>query len=369
MAATPNIMRRIAQTGQSSFAPQPFAPQIVSTASPIPGGLPPESVATSVAPPPPPAPTPQSIGGQQSLTPGQIIFTEYQARVFNQTEAMYKTSGFLGISLFEDSYLLSKATANYIVSNIGLSGPVASINPSATQTYRGVLGIANPAPPPPPDPNTGTGVSVGTGAGNGTTVAVATTPTKGSTVPTPPPTPTPVTTVSPNLPTSVSNVVNAGNVGGSAGEFSGGTRPSFGTGTLPSGPSGGSKIICNELYRQGYLSEQMWDADERYGEMMFEKDPKLVIGYQMWARSVVKYMRKNPNNTKMAAWLFKPWTEYMGYKMGVVEKPTLRGRFTNWIGTQFSYAVFNAYNGKRLLDKYNYKVFKAENNIPTYNLA
>lgn len=358
MAATPNVMQRLAATGQSSVAPQ-----IVSTASLIPGGLPPQS-ATSVAPPPPPAPTPQSIGGQQSLTPGQIIFTEYQARVFNQTEAMYKTSGFLGISLFEDSYLLSKATANYIVSNIGLSGPVASINPSATQTYRGVLGIANPAPPPPPPPD----VSVGTGAGNGTTIAVATTPTKGSTVVTPPPTTTPVTTVSPNLPTSVSNLVNAGNVGGSAGS-SNITSGLTGTGTLPTRPNGGSKIICNELYRQGYLSEQMWDADERYGEMMFEKDPKLVIGYQMWARSVVKYMRKNPNNTKMAAWLFKPWTEYMGYKMGVVEKPTLRGRFTNWIGTQFSYAVFNAYNGKSLLDKYNYKVFKAENNIPTYNLA
>jgi len=135
----------------------------------------------------------------------------------------------------------------------------------------------------------------------------------------------------------------------------------------PSGISAGSKyantggkIICNELYRQGYLSEQMWDADERYGEMMFETDPKLVIGYQMWARSVVKYMRKNPNNTKFAYWLFKSWTEYMGYKMGVVEKPTLRGKFTNWIGTQFSYMVFDLYNGKRLLDKYNYKLFKLD---------
>ena len=346
---------------------QSFAPQMVSTASPIPGGLPPQSTAT-VAPPPPAPVAPQSIGGQQSLTPGQIIFTEYQARVFNQTEAMYKTSGFLGISLFEDSYLLSKATANYIVSNIGLSGPVASINPSATQTYRGVLGIANPAPPPPPppDPNTGTGPSVGTGAGDGSAVTVATTPTNGSTV-VATPTPNPVLVTSPELPTSVSNTIVAGNTGGSASGGSSSTTGLYPGYTTPS--YGGSKIICNELYRQGFLTEELWDADERYGEMMFEKDPKLVIGYQMWARSVVKYMRKNPNNTKMAAWLFKPWTEYMGYKMGVVEKPTLRGRFTNWIGTQFSYAVFNAYNGKRLLDKYNYKVFKAENNIPTYNLA
>ena len=46
----------------------------------------------------------------------------------------------------------------------------------------------------------------------------------------------------------------------------------------------------------------------------------------------------------------------MGYKMGVIEKPTLMGRFTNWIGSKFSYMVFDLYNGKRLLDKYNQKV-------------
>ena len=116
---------------------------------------------------------------------------------------------------------------------------------------------------------------------------------------------------------------------------------------------GGRKIICNELYRQGYLSEKMWDADERYGDMMFEKDPKMIIGYQMWARKVVKYMKNNPNNTKMAYWLFKPWTEYMGYEMGIVEKPTLRGRFTHWVGKQISYITFNLFGGQYLLNKYN----------------
>ena len=131
-------------------------------------------------------------------------------------------------------------------------------------------------------------------------------------------------------------------------------KPTVGrtTVTLPSRGRGG-KIICNELYRQGYLSEEMWDADERYGDMMFESDPKLVVGYQMWARSVVKFMRENPQNTKLAYKLFKPWTEYMAYKMGVVEKPTIMGRLTNWIGTQLSYMVFDLYGGKRLLDKYN----------------
>ena len=151
MAATPAVMKQLQKTGttyipgglppNNSVAP----PQLVKPpVSPIPGGLPPVM--------PTPAPAAPQIGGEQSLTPGQIIFTEYQARVFNQTEAMYKTSGFLGISLFEDSYLLSKATANYIVGNIGLAGTLESINPSASQTYRAVLGIPNPVAPPPTPP-------------------------------------------------------------------------------------------------------------------------------------------------------------------------------------------------------------------------
>lgn len=113
-----------------------------------------------------------------------------------------------------------------------------------------------------------------------------------------------------------------------------------------------NKIICNELYRQGYLSEELWDADERYGDMMMKKDPKLVIGYQMWARYVVKYMKNNPKNTKFAYKIFKPWTEYMAYKMGVVEKPTLMGKLTNWLGTKLSYMMFDLYGGKDLLNRY-----------------
>lgn len=337
-------------------AAPPQVSQALAQAAPTKAATPQQSVA--YGPPQPIAPAViNNTGGNQSVTPGSLVFTEYQAQVFNQTEAMYKTTGFLGISLFEDSYGLSKSTAAYVINNIPLSGTIAQMNGFAQQTYNGVLGIAEPTPPPPPPPdpipgdlppnggNSGGPVSVGPNTGGTSTITAAVTPTKF----TPPTSTAPITSnpasVTPsNTPTSLTAITNAGN------NPSVYTGPNIGT-TTPS--YGGSKIICNELYRQGYLSEEMWDADERYGEMMFEKDPKLVIGYQMWARKVVKYMKKNPNNTKMAYWLFKPWTEYMGYKMGVVEKPTLMGRLTNWIGTQFSYMVFDLYGGKYLLDKYN----------------
>lgn len=319
------------------------------------------------------------VGGSMSVTPGQIVFTEFQARVFNQTEAVYKTTGFLGTSLFEDSYLLQKATATWILGNVPTAGPISTINTQATRTYRGVLGIADPTPPPPPPPDlqtTSDPVSTNTGFvdSNGDSVSPVN-PVRGGGTISPIPSTTPTAFTPPTSVAPVSEVgLNANNVPTTLvmeNEAASTPRNNFNSPLGgSSGPStSGGKIICNELYRQGFLSEEMWNADEKYGEMMFEKDPKLVIGYQMWARKVVKFMKENPNNTKMAYWLFKPWTEYMGYKMGVVEKPTLRGRFTNWIGSQLSYMVFNLYNGKRLLDKYNYKVFRQENNIPNYKMA
>ncbi len=120
----------------------------------------------------------------------------------------------------------------------------------------------------------------------------------------------------------------------------------------------GGKIICNELYQQGYLPAEIWDADERWGEKRFVTDPKLVVGYQMWARKVVKFMRRNPQWTPTIYFLCKPWTEWMAYDIGVLPKNNLRGQFTQWAGRYFSYWVFDMYGGKRLLDKYNYKLFK-----------
>ena len=118
------------------------------------------------------------------------------------------------------------------------------------------------------------------------------------------------------------------------------------------------KIICNELYLQGFLPHELWNADERYGDMMFEKDPRLVIGYQMWARYVVKFMRENKQYSKYAYWIFKPWTEFMGYEMGIVKKQNHIGKLTNFIGKYVSYLVFDLNNGQRLLNLYNYKKFQ-----------
>jgi len=112
------------------------------------------------------------------------------------------------------------------------------------------------------------------------------------------------------------------------------------------------KIICNELYHQGYLPQHIWDADERWGDKRFVTDPKLVIGYQMWARKVVEFMRRKPQYTPIIYFLCKPWTEWMAYDLGVLPKNNLRGQFTQWVGRYFSYMVYDLYGGDKLYQRY-----------------
>ena len=107
------------------------------------------------------------------------------------------------------------------------------------------------------------------------------------------------------------------------------------------------KIICNELYNQGFLPQHIWNADEIYGEMMYEKDPRLVLGYMMWARDVVKYMKAKPQNTKWIYKMVKPWTEHMAYEVGTLPKDNWIGKLIHNVGKQYCYYVYDKQMSKR----------------------
>ena len=103
----------------------------------------------------------------------------------------------------------------------------------------------------------------------------------------------------------------------------------------------------------------MWDADERYGEMMFKTRPEAIVGYQIWAEYVVRYMRKNPQHTKyLYKVILKPWTEYMGYEMGVCEKQNYIGKTLHLIAEVPTWLIYHLFGGKKLLKIINYKRFK-----------
>jgi hypothetical protein len=108
----------------------------------------------------------------------------------------------------------------------------------------------------------------------------------------------------------------------------------------------GNKIICGELYRQGFLSEEVWEADQEFGKLLYKTNPRIMLGYTYWAREVVKYMKNNPTHTKYLYKIFRPWTEHMAYKMGVTNKPNLVGNITQKIGYAYSMIVYNYYQIK-----------------------
>ena len=115
----------------------------------------------------------------------------------------------------------------------------------------------------------------------------------------------------------------------------------------------GKKIICEELFRQGYLPFEYYIADERWGDMMFEKDPRLVVGYMMWSRPIVEWMRRNPNHILIDIFyntLSKYWCAWMADQMGVKVKENhiwIGKLIHNIFGHGLSKFVYDNFGGER----------------------
>jgi hypothetical protein len=111
------------------------------------------------------------------------------------------------------------------------------------------------------------------------------------------------------------------------------------------------KIICDMLYRQGFIPEHIWAADEAFGEMMLKENRQVAMGYLMWAQSVVDYFTKNPQYSKYLYVAVKPWSEHMAHLMGVLPNDNLIGKGLHFIGCQYSSIVYNAVKLKRKYKK------------------
>ena len=119
-----------------------------------------------------------------------------------------------------------------------------------------------------------------------------------------------------------------------------------------------NKIICEELYQQGYISFEIYRADEEWGDMMFKKDPRLIVGYLMWAKHVVNWMKKYPVLTGIFYYtVSKYWCAWMADQMGVKvnQKHIWIGELLHkTLGTGLSYWVFDNFDGARRLRIMNY---------------
>lgn len=79
----------------------------------------------------------------------------------------------------------------------------------------------------------------------------------------------------------------------------------------PSSNSDGMTVICTELYRQGYFSAEIMEADTSYGEKLRNARPEVYIGYRSWADHLVPLMQKSERWTKAVAFFAIPWAMNM----------------------------------------------------------
>ena len=161
--------------------------------------------------------------------------------------------------------------------------------------------------------------------------------------------------------------------GDSDGNPSSGTPGSGGLPPSGGGGGGGCSIICTKLHELGYLSDEIYQADEMFGHWLRQTDPNAYYGYLKWARVVVDWMsnegpqcmfwiqdraERNAQQKAMAVrWarrIATPWAEHMAYKMGVLKEDNRAGRYIMTIGIAVS----------RIIGK-----FVKHTNQPTKNVA
>jgi len=103
------------------------------------------------------------------------------------------------------------------------------------------------------------------------------------------------------------------------------------------GSSGGGRVICTHLMRQGLLDPAIWRAD-----LMFtykHLSPTTVRGYHLWAIPYVRLMRKSPLAQKLMRPLATWRAEELAYQMGVLQKSNWKGKFVRWTCEPICFAL------------------------------
>jgi hypothetical protein len=76
-------------------------------------------------------------------------------------------------------------------------------------------------------------------------------------------------------------------------------------------------VICTELYKQGLMSEDIYRKDVVFGQ---KQSPKVIKGYHLWAKPLVKLMQKSTLVTKIVNIFAQPWSKEMAYGNNKVGK-------------------------------------------------
>lgn len=105
-------------------------------------------------------------------------------------------------------------------------------------------------------------------------------------------------------------------------------------------------VICTELHRQGFMSDEIREADERFGRMISATSPETMVGYHYWAIPIVNLMQKSRLFTKIVWAVARPWAYHMAYEMGSLEKDNLLGKILMKIGAFISKSIGKSISAK-----------------------
>lgn len=113
------------------------------------------------------------------------------------------------------------------------------------------------------------------------------------------------------------------------------------------------KILCDLIYRYGYLDEDIWRLDEAFGDRVALEDPELLEGYHTWAKPMVAWIEKETflSNLYLKYWCVpftRRWANHIAHVMEPENyKPDYVGKLMLAVGVPISRAIYKL-KGRKL---------------------
>jgi hypothetical protein len=103
-------------------------------------------------------------------------------------------------------------------------------------------------------------------------------------------------------------------------------------------------VLCTAYCALGYLSDEIWMLDKRYGVRLKRSCPELLDGYRMWASPVARFIQRDGILSKAMRAILWPivraWAEQMAHEMRPKKHAgNLFGKFIMAVGEPLSLAI------------------------------
>lgn len=118
----------------------------------------------------------------------------------------------------------------------------------------------------------------------------------------------------------------------------------IGDGREGHGSPGDGTVLCTAYCKLGYLPDEIWMLDKRYGVKLTRSRPELLDGYRMWASPVARFIQRNGILSKALRAILWPivraWAEQMAHEMRPKKHAgNLFGKFIMAVGEPLSFAI------------------------------